>query len=457
MLSTVLNAIYDFVWGPVLIILIVGTGIYLTVRLKFLPIRNLPHALALVFKKSDRSGGDISPFQSLMTALAATIGTGNIAGVASALVTGGPGAVVWMWLCALFGLSTKYSESVLAVKYRQKNAKGEMCGGPMYAMKNGFRFKRVGAVLGFLFALFAVIASFGIGNMTQINSISTGLKAAFGVPSIATGIVTAVLVALVLIGGIKSIGKVCSVLVPVMAVGYILGALAVIIVNFSSLGSGIADMITCAFSFKSAGGGALGFTVAQAIKAGVSRGIFSNEAGLGSAPIAAAAAKTSSASRQGYINMTGTFFDTLLICTLTVLAISSSGVLGVSDQTSSALTIEAFESSIGVTGRMVVAIGLVLFAFSTVIGWEYYGEKSLEYLTKKKWAIITYRIVYSAACFVGAVWSLDLVWMFSDIANALMALPNLICLLILSPVVAKECNEYQNIKRRNKLAARANK
>lgn len=443
MLDSVLNSIYDFLWGPAMIALIMGTGVFLTFKLKFLPIRNLPHALSLIFKKSDDSGGDISPFQSLMTALAATLGTGNIAGVASALVAGGPGAVVWMWICALFGLSTKYAESVLAVKFRQKNSKGEMCGGPMYAMKNGFKLKKLGAVLGILFSVFTVIASFGIGNMTQVNSISTGLYEAFSVPPALTGAVTAALTALILIGGIKSIGKVCGVLVPVMAIGYILGTVAVIAVNITAVPSGVYEMIKCAFSFRSAGGGAIGITVAQAIKTGISRGVFSNEAGLGSASIAAAAAKTDRPSKQGYVNMTGTFFDTLLMCTLTALAIAASGVLGVSDKDGAALTIEAYESSLGTAGQMTVALGLVFFAFSTVIGWEYYGEKALEYLTKKKYAVTVYRAVYSLACFLGAVWGLESVWKFSDISNALMAIPNLICLIVLSPVITKDCIGYQ--------------
>lgn len=443
MLDSVLNSIYDFLWGPAMIALIMGTGVFLTFKLKFLPIKNLPHALSLIFKKSDDSGGDISPFQSLMTALAATLGTGNIAGVASALVAGGPGAVVWMWICALFGLSTKYAESVLAVKFRQKNSKGEMCGGPMYAMKNGFKLKKLGAVLGILFSVFTVIASFGIGNMTQVNSISTGLYEAFSVPPALTGAVTAALTALILIGGIKSIGKVCGVLVPVMAIGYILGTVAVIAVNITAVPSGVYEMIKCAFSFRSAGGGAIGITVAQAIKTGISRGVFSNEAGLGSASIAAAAAKTDRPSKQGYVNMTGTFFDTLLMCTLTALAIAASGVLGVSDKDGAALTIEAYESSLGTAGQMTVALGLVFFAFSTVIGWEYYGEKALEYLTKKKYAVTVYRAVYSLACFLGAVWGLESVWKFSDISNALMAIPNLICLIVLSPVITKDCIGYQ--------------
>lgn len=449
MIQTILDEVYSFLWGPAMLVLLVGTGIFLTVRLKFLPFRNLPYALSLVFKRHDKKdgSGDISPFQSLMTALAATIGTGNIAGVAAALVSGGPGAVVWMWISALFGLSTKYAESVLAVKYREKNERGEMCGGPMYAMKNGFKLKALGKIMAFLFSLFTVMASFGIGNMTQANSISSGLMSAFGIPAWITGIIISVLILLILLGGIKSIGKVCGVIVPVMAVGYIVSALIVIAVNIENVPSGLLSMINSAFSFRSVGGGILGITVVKAIQSGVSRGVFSNEAGLGSAPIAAAAANTDSPSRQAYINMTGTFFDTLLVCSMTAIAIASSGVLEYSASTGADLTIEAFESALGPVGGYVVAIGLVFFAFSTILGWEYYGEKALEYFVKKRAVLIAYRLIYSAMCFIGATAQLSVVWKFSDIANALMAIPNLICLILLSPVVAKECFEYQKKKK----------
>lgn len=439
----ILDEVYSFLWGPPMLVLLVGTGIFLSIRLKFLPLRNLPHAISLVFTRGENGEGDISPFQSLMTALAATIGTGNIAGVAAAITTGGAGAVVWMWISALFGLSTKYAESVLAVKYREKNKRGEMCGGPMYAMKNGFSLKWLGSTLAALFSIFTIMASFGIGNMTQANSISSGLSGTFGVPAWVTGSVLAALVLLVLLGGIKSIGRVCSVAVPVMAIGYVVGAVVVIAVNYKNVPSGLVLMIKSAFSFKSVGGGALGIAIVQAMQSGVSRGVFSNEAGLGSAPIAAAAASTSSPSRQGYINMSGTFFDTLLICSLTAIAICSSGVLLSSDATGVLLTIDAFESTLGPTGGYIVAIGLIFFAFSTILGWEYYGEKALEYFIKNRAVLILYRVVYSLTCFVGATSQLSVVWRFSDIANALMAIPNLLCLILLSPTVARECFEYQ--------------
>ena len=329
-LESVLVAIDDFVWGPAMLVLLVGTGIFLTVRLKFLPWRNLWFAIKSIFDKSDTGGkdGDISPFQSLMTALAATIGTGNIAGVATALAAGGPGAVVWMWVSALFGLSTKYAESVLAVKYREKNEHGEYMGGPMYALKNGFKNKKLGRFLAVLFCVFAVCASFGIGNLTQANSIASAIEDSFGISTWIVGIVLVILCIIVLIGGIKSIGKVCGVVVPVMAVFYVISALAVIIINIGNVPEGLRTIFAMAFGIRPFAGGAAGIAVQTVISKGVARGVFSNEAGLGSAPIAAAAAKTDNASKQGYVNMTGTFFDTLVICSLTGLSIASSGVLG---------------------------------------------------------------------------------------------------------------------------------
>ena len=315
----ILKTVNDFVWGPFMLILLVGTGVFLTFHLKFLPWRNLGFALKSIFKDPEKDSmgnreGDITPFQSLMTALAATIGTGNIVGVATAMVMGGPGAIVWMWISALFGLSTKYAESVLAVKYREMNADGEMVGGPMYAMKNGFRNKKVGAVLATLFAVFAVLASFGIGNMTQANSIADALNSTFKIPNIVTGVVITTLALVVLVGGIKSIGKVCEKVVPFMAVLYFACGVGVIIINAKHIPDGLGQIFGMAFSVKAVAGGVGGniiATMSSAMRWGVARGVFSNEAGLGSAPIAAAAAKTDYPSRQGYINMTGTFFDTL--------------------------------------------------------------------------------------------------------------------------------------------------
>ncbi len=451
--AEILSAVNNFVWGPIMLTLLVGTGVFLTIRLKFLPWRNLGYALREVFSKEEndeaKNEGDITPFQSLMTALAATIGTGNIVGVATAMVLGGPGAIVWMWISALFGLSTKYGESVLAVKYREKNDRGEMAGGPMYAMQNGFRNKTVGKLFAVAFALFAVLASFGIGNLTQANSISGAVKTTFGVPTWITGAVLTVAALLVLVGGIQSIGRVCAVVVPFMAVLYFISGLVVIVINIANIPSGLAQIFGMAFSFKAMGGGAAGTVVANAMRWGVARGVFSNEAGLGSAPIAAAAARTDHPSRQGYINMTGTFFDTIVVCSMTGLTIASSGMLGQIDPTTGKaltganLTIAAFRSGLGTFGGWMVTIGIMLFAFSTILGWEYYGEKSLEYLARSTKINLIYRIIFSLIVFIGATVELQMVWDISDTFNGMMAIPNLICLLVLSNVIAKECFEYQ--------------
>ena len=454
-IENVLTRINSFVWGPVMLILLVGTGVFLTIRLKFLPWRNLGYAIKEIFKKEDKSKdtdkGDISPIQSLMTALAATIGTGNIVGVATAMVLGGPGALVWMWISALFGLSTKYGESVLAIKYRETNSVGEMSGGPMYAMKNGIKIKWLGKILAIMFSLFAVLASFGIGNMTQANSISTALYDSYAIPKWIVGLIIMVLAITVLLGGIKSIGKVCGVVVPFMAVIYFLATALVILFNIKNLPSGISEMFTMAFSVKSVAGGVGGTITASILSSmrwGVARGVFSNEAGLGSAPIVAAAAKTDCPSRQGYVNMTGTFFDTIIICTVTGLAIAASGVLGSVDAngeviTGVNLTINAFSTLFGNYGKAVVSIGITLFAFSTILGWEYYGEKSLEFLIRKESAVKVYRIIFSLVTFIGATTSLQMVWDFSDTMNGLMAIPNLICLILLHNNIAEECFDFQ--------------
>ncbi len=446
-----LKALNNFVWGPIMLAFLVGTGIFLTVRLKFLPWRNLWYAVSMIFRKG-KHAGDISPFQSLMTALAATVGTGNIVGVATALVLGGPGALVWMWISACFGLSTKYGESVLAVKYREVNDIGEMAGGPMYAMKNGIKHKIVGRTLAWLFAFFAVCASFGIGNMTQANSISSALFTSYEIPTWIVGILIVIASLAIFVRGIKGIGKVSSIVVPFMAGFYFVAAVIVIVVNAAALPAGIAEMFRMAFSFESVAGGVGGSIVASMLTAmrwGVARGVFSNEAGLGSAPIAAAAAQTDHPSRQGYVNMTGTFFDTMIICMLTGLVIASSGVLGTIDPatgklvTGAQLTIAAFSTVFGDYGKFIVSIGLTLFAFSTILGWEYYGEKALEYLIHNRSVITAYRIIFSLITYVGATQTLDMVWNFSDTMNGLMAIPNLICLIWLNKDIAKECFSYQ--------------
>jgi len=456
--AEILNKIDDFVWGPVMLILLMGTGIFLTVRTGFLPWRNLGYALKSTLSKEARtkkSGGegDISPFSALMTALAATIGTGNIVGVATAMVSGGPGALVWMWLSAAFGLSSKFSECMLSIKYREVNDKGEMSGGPMYTMRKAFKNPKIGYTLGWLFALFTVIASFGIGNMTQANSISTAMNSTFGVELSIVGIVITVLTLIIVVGGIKYISKVSSVVVPFMAVFYMIAGIIVIIGNIENLGQGIQDIFTMAFSVQAVGGGLCGTITASmmnAMRFGVARGVFSNEAGMGSAAISAAAAHTDHPVRQGYISMTGTFWDTIVVCTITGLCIASSGVLGTTDENGvmvqgAALTILAFKTVLGEVGAVLVTIGVALFAFSTILGWEYNGEKAFEYLFKTPKFNMIYRIIFCLVAYVGATTALDIVWDFSDIANALMSIPNLICLLALSGEIAKDMKDFQKV------------
>ena len=460
-LSEILKVIDDFVWGPAMLILLVGTGIFLTLRTKFLCWRNLPYALKMVLSKEARQKkgeGDVSPFSALTTALAATIGTGNIVGVATAMVSGGPGALVWMWISAAFGLTSKFSECMLAIKYREVNEAGEMSGGPMYTMKKAFKNQKLGATLGWLFAFFAVVASFGIGNLTQANSISSALHTTFQVPEWVTGIILTVLSLVIIIGGIKSISKVSQVVVPLMAVFYIIAGIIIIIGNIQNLPSGVAMIFKMAFSLEAVGGGLCGSIVAsmtQALRFGVARGVFSNEAGMGSAAITAAAATTTDPVRQGYINMTGTFWDTIVVCTITGLCIASSGVLGMTDAageliTGSALTIEAFKTILGEPGGWLVCIGIALFAFSTILGWEYHGEKAFEYIFKTHKYNMVYRIFFSLIVFVGATTTLQIAWSFSDIANALMAIPNLICMLALSGVIASEMERYQEVIKEEK-------
>lgn len=453
----ILKVADDFVWGPVMLVLLVGTGIFLTVRLKFRTWRNLPYAIKSTLSREARTKargeGDVSPFAALTTALAATIGTGNIVGVATAMVSGGPGALVWMWISACFGLTSKFSECMLAIKYREMNENGEMSGGPMYTMKKAFKNKTFGAFLGWLFALFAVIASFGIGNLTQANSISKAMEATFHVQPQVTGIVITLLALWIIVGGIKSISKVSSVVVPCMAVFYMIGGIIVIIGNIENLPAGLAMIFKMAFSPDAVGGGLCGTITASmmnALRFGVARGVFSNEAGMGSAAITAASATTDHPVRQGYINMTGTFWDTIVVCTITGLCIASSGVLGMTGADGelvegSALTIEAFKTALGAGGGVIVSVGIALFAFSTILGWEYHGEKAFEYLLGTHKYNMVYRILFSLVAYVGSTTALQIVWNFSDIANALMAVPNLICLLALSGEIAKDVADFQKI------------
>lgn len=559
-ISDVLTIIDDIVWGPIMLALLVGTGIFLTIRTKALCWRNLPYALKSVLSREARQkkgNGDVSPFSALTTALATTIGTGNIVGVATAMISGGPGALVWMWISAAFGLTSKFSECMLAIKYREVNEKGEMSGGPMYTMKKAFRQKKAGMVLGWLFAFFAVLASFGIGNLTQSNSISSALNDTFQIPTYITGIVITILALLIILGGIKSISKVSQVVVPLMAVFYIICALIVILGNLANVPAGIAMIFKMAFSPDAIGGGLCGSIVAsmtQAIRFGVARGVFSNEAGMGSAAITAAAATTDDPVRQGYINMTGTFWDTIVVCSITGLCIASSGVLGNSELTAqgsylvqdgqltvsaqdldtqettvtryslsnsegvltlqqegketaitltqqssedenptlsdmetflagswednsgniysfgsdgtyqyktlltgASLTIAAFETILGGAGGFIVSIGITLFAFSTILGWEYHGEKAFEYLLQTHKYNIIYRVAFSLLVYIGATTTLQIAWTFSDIANALMAIPNLICLLVLSGTIKKEMLRFQEVIRKENAAPERNK
>ncbi|MCM1259012.1 MAG: sodium:alanine symporter family protein [Roseburia sp.] len=552
--AEIISKVDDFVWGPVMLVLLVGTGVFLTFRLGFASWRNLGYALKLTLSKEARTKGkgegDISPFSALTTALAATIGTGNIVGVATAMVSGGPGALVWMWLSAAFGLTSKFSECMLAIKYREVNEKGEMSGGPMYTMKKAFKNKKAGALLGWLFALFAVVASFGIGNLTQANSISDALKSTFSVPTWISGLALTILALAIIVGGIKTISKVSSVVVPLMAIFYVICGIAVIVGNIGNVPAGLAMIFKMAFSVKAAGGGLCGTVTAalmSSMRFGVARGVFSNEAGMGSAAITAAAATTDNPVRQGYINMTGTFWDTIVVCSITGICIAASGVLGTTeteiagnyamlqDQVviaandsagkdvggsyeiscgedsislnqggeetlvlypmdeekncrmelagkpktlsgawtdeagnhyifhqdgtyekkalvkGAALTILAYESVLGKVGGWLICIGITLFAFSTILGWEYHGEKAFEYLLGTHKFNMVYRIIFSVIVYVGATTALDVVWNFSDIANALMAVPNLICLLALSGEIARDVKEFQSVIRQERI------
>ncbi|WLR51223.1 sodium:alanine symporter family protein [Bacillus tianshenii] len=431
-----ISTISGWVWGLPLLVLLVGTGIYLTLRLSFLQFSTLPYALKLAFspQQDKKSKGDISHYESLMTALAATIGTGNIAGVATAVFFGGPGAVLWMWLSALVGMATKYAEAILAVKYRVQDENGEMSGGPMYYLERGLGQKW----LGVLFALFGSIAAFGIGNMVQSNSVADVVESTFSIPGWATGLILTAFTALVILGGIKSIGKVTSFFVPVMAVFYIIGGLIVIFTNFDLVPGAVSLIFSDAFSGQAVAGGAIGTVV----RWGVARGVFSNEAGLGSAPIAAAAAKTDYPGRQALVSMTQVFLDTIVVCSITGITLVMGGLYKDGDLQGADLTSATFEKFLGSTGSVIVAVGLIFFAFSTIIGWSYYGEKCFSYLFGKS-AVKAYRAVFVLAVFVGAISTLEAVWGIADIMNGLMAFPNLIGLLGLSGVVVAETKRFK--------------
>lgn len=437
-LAILLNRIDERVWGLPLIILLVGTGAYFSIALRGIPFRRLPEALHLAFirRKDPDSPGDVTHFQALMTALCATVGVGNIAGVATAISLGGPGAMAWMWLTGLVGMASKYAEAVLAVRYRIVNERGEMSGGPMYYIERGLKCKWLAVV----FALCAAVAAFGIGNMVQSHSVADGLRASFGFPVLASGLVMAFVTALVLVGGIRSIAKAASAVAPTMILFYMLAGLVALFIQRERLVAAFAEIFRGALSPPAAVGGFVGATLSQTIRIGIARGIFSNESGLGSSPIAAAAAKTSDPVRQALVSMTQTFLDTLVVCSVTGLVIVASGSwrLGA---TGSELTIAAFRSSLGDWGSFVVPLGLVLFAYSTILGWSYYGEKAIEYLAGVR-AVVPYRWFFCAAVLVGSLSKLEAIWSLADILNAFMAFPNLIALLALSPIVIQETRRY---------------
>lgn len=442
MVEKVVDSVSDFVWGLPVLFLLIGTGIFLTLRLAGVQLRQLPYALKLVLSnKDDKAEGDISHFQALMTALAATVGTGNIVGVATAIVLGGPGALVWMWLSAFFGMATKYAEALLAVKYRITDENGQMAGGPMYYLENGLKQKW----LGVLFAVFAVFASFGIGCGVQTNSIGEALMDAFNIPRIVTAIVIGTFAGMVILGGIKSIGKVVSFFVPFMMLFYVLFCLYALGTHFSALPEAFSLIFHTAFSAQAFSGGIVGV----AIRYGVARGVFSNEAGLGSAPIAAAAAKSDYPGRQALVSMTQVFLDTIVICSMTGLVLVIGGDLA-GDKTGAVLTAHSFSVMLGPTGRYFVALSLLFFAFSTILGWSYYGERCVYYLFGKK-SIFPYRIVFILVSMLGATaTNLELVWNISDVFNGLMAVPNLIGLLGLSGIVVSETRMFEKIVRQEK-------
>lgn len=441
-IENILGQINGLVWGPPMLVLILGVGLFLSLGLKLMPILKLGAGLRLMWggRKATEaeSDGEIPPFQALMTALAATVGTGNIAGVATAVFLGGPGALFWMWLTALVGMATKYSEAVLAVRFREVDERGSHVGGPMYYIRNGLGKKW--AWLGVLFAIFAAIAGFGIGNTVQANSVADVMEATFGLPHWISGVILMVLVGLVLIGGIRRIGQVASALVPLMAVSYLIAGLVVLALNVADIPAAFALIFEHAFSPIAAEGGFAGAAVWAAIRFGVARGVFSNEAGLGSAPIAHAAAQTKNPINQGLVAMLGTFIDTIIICTITGLVIITSGVW-TSGESGAALTSMAFSKGLPGVGDYVVAIALAVFAFTTLLGWSFYGERCVEFLFGVK-AITPYRVVWVLAIPLGATVNLGLIWLVADTLNAMMALPNLIALIFLSPVVFKLTKEH---------------
>lgn len=433
-IDRLLSQLNGYLWGPPMLILLCGTHLFLTFRLGLIQ-KYVPLGIRLSLSRNTEGKGDVSQWASLMTALAATIGTGNIVGVATAIASGGPGAVLWMWLTGVFGIATKYGEAVLSVKYRQTNAKGEMCGGPMYVLQHGMNQRW----LAVLFAAFCSVAAFGIGNMVQANSISVLMDETFHTPRWITGLVITAMTAAVILGGLQSISKACEKLVPFMTVFYVGGCLILIIMRFDQIPETLSTIFKTAFSGQAAVGGFLGAGMKEAIRFGVARGLFSNESGMGSAPIVAAAAKTRNPVEQALVSSTGTFWDTVVVCAMTGIVLVSSGEW-VNGGSGAALTKAAF-AHFPIVGPTVLTIGLLTFVFSTILGWGYYGEKSIEYLLGPK-AIMPYRYLWVIAVFIGSVLSLPMVWNFADCANALMAIPNLISLIALNGVIANETQAY---------------
>ncbi|GHA42822.1 alanine/glycine:cation symporter family protein [Photobacterium aphoticum] len=441
-LHNFLQTVDNLVWGPPLLLLLVGTGFYLTIRLGFIQLRYLPLALGYLFKGNDKDSkadGDVSSFAALCTALSATIGTGNIVGVATAIKLGGPGALFWMWLAALFGMATKYAECLLAVKYRETDANGQMIGGPMYYLEKGAGQKWLAK----LFAVFALgVACFGIGTFPQANAIVDAAALSFSVPREITVIILTILVATVTLGGVKSISSVASKVVPFMAIFYVVACSMVLIAQYSAIPEAIQLVISSAFTGHAASGGFVGAGIMLAIQSGIARGVFSNESGLGSAPMAAAAAKTDSCVEQGLVSMTGTFFDTIIICTMTGLTLVVTGAWQ-SDFAGAAMTSYAFANGLHAStfGPMLVTIGLMFFAFTTILGWNYYGERCVTYLFGVK-AILPYKIFFLVLIAAGAFMKLDMIWLIADIVNGLMAIPNLIGLILLREVIITETRQF---------------
>ena len=434
-----LNAIDSFLWGVPLITLLVGTGILLTIRLSLLQVVQLPRALSLILRAKNRGAGDISSFKALCVALAATIGTGNIVGVATAVKVGGPGAIFWMWMAAFFGMATKYAEGLLAVKYRTTDERGEIAGGPMYYIRNGMG-EKYRPLAGFFAVATVLVAFFGIGTFPQVNAIVDSVEISFGISRVVTDIALTVLIAAITIGGLRSIAEVSARIIPFMAVLYIVICAGIILMHLGEIPAAIALILDSAFTGTAAAGGFAGSTVMMAMQNGIARGVFSNESGLGSAPIAAAAAKTKEPAEQGLISMTGTFIDTIIICSMTGLVLVLTGAWH-GDTAGAAMTGAAFTSLYGSIGGALLTISLALFAFTTILGWNYYGERAVLYLAGVR-AILPYRLVFIALIACGAFLKLEAIWVLADIVNGLMAIPNLIALIALSGIVVHETRRY---------------